>query len=223
MPQDVITEETRTRDLDGAYRKTLIRQSVGNSNFEPAPNSIQYKKNHKDSVITITEDFIEAGGHGVWQIDCTTSQEPIETHVYFSTIPEKDKRNWAIWKRDPTSVLLDPADWNPMNSGSAEIEKLYYWWVRDVTSFFAPRIVARWHAVENHPPNTSNVGKIAQGWAFPDIHIPDGVDFLLSGATGKQIGSGSEEWYANTYEFLASARSVQAGGNDTGWIKFLYQ
>lgn len=224
MPEIVEIEETRTRDLDGAYRKTLIRQTVGNNDFEPNPDALQYKKNHKDSFITVTEDFIELGGEGVWQIDCTTSQEPIETHQYFASLSDQDKRNWALWKRDQTSSQLIPPNWNPASPDQNEqIQTLYYWWIRDVTSFLAPRIVARWHVVENHPPDCSGVGKIAVGWDLPSINVPEGVDFLLSGATGKQIGTGDQEWYANTYELLGSARSVQAGENETGWIKFLYQ
>lgn len=223
MPNVVEIEETRTRDLDGAYRKTLIRQSVGNQDFEPAANALQYRKNHKDSFITVTEDFIETGGEGVWQIDCTTSQEPIETHEYFASMSAEDKRNWALWKRDQTSPLLDPPNWDPKLSESTEVQTLYYWWVRDVTTFLAPKIVARWHVIENHPPDCSGVGKIADGWSLPSINKPPNVNFLLSGATGRQIGSGSEEWYANTYELLGSARSVDAGDGEKGWIRFLYQ
>jgi hypothetical protein len=223
MP-DVENKIAWSRDLDGVYRKTIVRQSF--TDFEPAGNAIQYRKEYSDAVYQITEDVIELGGEGTWQIDCTTTQEPIETHIYFATIAETDKRNWALWKKDPKHPQLSPTGWDPSQSGDTAIQTLLYWWNRDVTSYLAPRIVARWTVVEQHPPDTSQVGKIAVGWTLPPINEPEDINFLLAGATGKQLGSPTDgdPWWQNTYELLSSARNNTNGDDlQTGWIKFLYQ
>ena len=150
-----ITEQTWARDLDGAYKRTDVSSSF--ENIEPASQCIQYTKNLKDHTYTINEQFIEAGGEGTWQIDCTVSQEPMETHKYFLTISDSDKRNWSLWKKDPYHPQLNPAGWNPLMSGDAKIQTLYYWWQRDVTQYLAPRVVAKWTVVENHPPNVKSM------------------------------------------------------------------
>ena len=219
---DVETRLSWSRDQEGVYRKTITRQSF--ENIEPSGDAIQYKKDHSDAVYEIVEEHIDLGGDGVWQIDCTTGQEPIETHMYFSSIPDSEKRNWALWKKDPKHPQLDPPGWDPYQSGDTGIQTLLYWWNRDVTSYLAPKIVARWTVVEQHPPDCSGVGKIAQGWNLPEIHKPSDVNFLLAGANGKQLGSPTEgeAWWQNTYELLGSARSTDAGGGTTGWIEFLY-
>jgi len=221
MPSDVQTRVQWSRELDGAYRKTIVRQSF--QEIEPAQISVQYRKEYADAVYTVTEDQIELGGEGVWSIDCTTTQEPIETHTYFKDITETDKRNWALWKKDPKHPQLNPPGWDPYQSGDTAIQTLLYWWNRDVTSYLAPRIVARWTVIENHPPDTSGVGKIATGWDTPAINKPADINFLLAGANGRQIGTPETgEWWENTYELLGSARSTDAGGGTTGWITFLY-
>jgi hypothetical protein len=221
MADPVLTEQQWSRDLDGSYKRTDISSSF--SDFEPKGTCIQYKKSIKDATYTISEEFIEAGGEGTWQVDCTTSQEPIETHKYFWDIDSKEQRNWALWKKDPKHPQLDPAGWEPLASQDEKIWTLYYWWSRDVTSYLAPRIVLRWTVIEQHPPNCSHVGLIAEGWGFPAINTPGGMNFLMSGANGRQLGtpeSGSE-WYQNTYEFLSSARQTGATG-EPGWLQFLY-
>jgi hypothetical protein len=214
-----ITEQTWARDLDGAYKRTDVSSSF--ENIEPASECIQYTKNLKDHTYTINEQFIESGGEGTWQIDCTVSQEPIEVHSYFSDMSEVQKRNWALWKKDPYHPQLTPAGWEPSTGGSEDpsdnekLNTLYYWWQRDVTHYLAPRVVAKWTAVENHPPDCSGVGKIAEGWVLP-VGVPN-VNFLLSGANGRQLGTpDGQTWYQNTYEFLGSAPS------QTGWQPFLY-
>jgi hypothetical protein len=164
MPGDFVTRTSQSRDLDGVYRKTTIRQSF--EDFEPVGDCIQYRKDHNDAVYEITEETIEAGGQGVWQIDCTTGQEPIETHMYFADMAAADKRNWALWKKDPKHPNMDPAGWDPYQSGSEKVQTLLYWWNRDVTSYLAPKIVARWTVVEDHPPDCSGVGKIAEGMGY---------------------------------------------------------
>jgi hypothetical protein len=221
MADPVLTEQQWSREQDGTYKRTDISSSF--ADFEPKPQALQYKKSIKDAVYTISEEFIEAGGEGVWQVDCTTSQEPIETHKYFWDIDEKEQRNWALWKKDPKHPQLDPAGWDPLANGSNKIQTLYYWWQRDVTSYLAPRIVLRWTVIEQHPPDCGQVGVIADGWSFPAINQPTNVNFLMSGANGRQLGTPEDgnPWYQNTYEFLSSARSTGSSG-ETGWLSFLY-
>lgn len=223
MADPVENQITWTRDLDGSYRKTVTRQSF--ADFEPSGESLTYRKQHSDAVYQTSEDFIETGGEGIWQIDCTTTQEPIETHTYFSSMSETNKRNWALWKKDPKHPQLDPPGWDPYQSSSTEVQTLLYWWNRDVTSYLAPRIVARWTVVEQHPPDTSKVGKIAEGWTLPSINAPADINFLLAGANGRQIGTPTqgEAWWSNTYELMGSARNTDAGQGSTGWIRFLYE
>ena len=221
MANGIITEQTWSRDLDGAYKRNDVSSSF--DTIEPDASAIQYTKNLKDHTYTINEQFIEAGGEGTWQVDCTVSQEPIETHKYFASMTDQDKRNWSLWKKDPTHPQLVPAGWDPLQSGSTQVQTLYYWWQRNVTEYLAPRIVLKWTVIEQHPPDCSQVGLIADGWNFPEIHKPASVNFLLNGANGRQMGSPEDgnPWYQNTYEFLGSSRSYQ-DKNETGWIQFLY-
>jgi hypothetical protein len=220
---DVTSQITRIRDADGVYRATLVRNSF--EDFEPSDTCISYRKSINDAVYSISEEYIDAGGEGIWSVDVSTSTEPIETHQYFSSIPELEKRNWSLWKRDPKHPQLQPAGWDPLMSEYEGIQTLYYWWQRDVTTYLAPRIVARWTVVENHPPLVSGVGQIASGWHTPLTDVPSDVNFLLGSATGRQQGyrTGNVQWFLNTYELLGSARSQQGQlPGQFGWLPFLY-
>jgi hypothetical protein len=194
-----------TRDPDGITITTTTRQDF--ADFAPTSNVRSYRKTTEDGVITIIEEMLENVGSARYLVDSSVTQEPLETHSYFASMSDTLKTNWALWKKNPYDPALDPPGWKPNDSGDTQLQTLYYFWKRDITSFLSPRIVVKYTVVESHAPFVHFVGKIADhGLDLGTLPFSD-MSFICTGANGQQQG----EYWTNTYEYMGSG----AGGWDT--------
>lgn len=231
MPTQTKYEETM--DVNKVVMRTITKQSF--QEFEPSEGVRSYRKEQFDGVWTVVEEYLFNNGNAQWTIDGTVSTEPLESNKIFkATIPDKLKRMWAAWKRNPQSpmiakeqaakqgVTVSGSWWDPLNDGctaSADFYTFYIRWVIGYDSYLAPKIVIRMTEVENGPPSQENVGKIDAGWRGSNAHVPAGVDFILTAARGQQEG---EKW-RNTYEWMgSSSQSLNVDGN-SGWDPLVYQ
>lgn len=182
-----------SRDPTGLVTRTVTKQA-----FEwedPSENCRSYRVNQNDGVVTIVEEFFDAMDP-VYQLDVSTTTEPIESHPHFDTLDPLDRSQWKRWTQNNEDPRLN--GWDPKNSGVELIQFLYYLWQRSITSYFAPRIVVKCTTLEDTEPDASAVGKISvTGWGG-DV---GSVDFILLGLSAQQEGVK----YRVTREYLSSA------------------
>lgn len=224
----VETKFEQTMDVQRVVMETYTMQST--SDFEPSPTCRSYRKEHIDGIWTIVQEFLTDQGSPQWNVDGTTSTEPLESNVIFTSVPEPIRNFWFAWKRNTQSPSLaqavsqsEKAWWDPALDGVKDTAFAAFFkrWTIGMDSYLAPRIILRMNELEDGPPDQSNVGKIEDPIQKMDSKptIPDGVTFLLTAARGIQEG---EKW-RNSYEWLgSSSTSGKNAENEQGWDKIVY-
>ena len=142
----------------------------------------------------------------VYNVDVSTTQEPVESHPYFSDLPEKFRSDWALWKQSPNNPDLN--GWVPSDETGEKPSTLWALWKKGITNYFAPRIVIKQVTLEDDYPDVANVGIISDTGYGGDTGP---VNFILTGLSAQQEGI---KWRV-TREYLGSAR----GSN---WEAVLY-
>jgi len=192
-----------SRDPTGLVTRTVTKQA-----FEwedPSEDCRSYRVNQNDGVVTIVEEFFDTMDP-VYQLDVSTTTEPIESHAHFVSLEPLDRSNWKRWTQNSQDPVLN--GWDPKDSEVELIQFLYYLWQRSITSYFAPRIVVKCTTLEDTEPNASEVGKISEtGWGGN----VGAVNFVLTGLSAQQEGVK----YRVTREYLGSA-------NGTTWEPSIY-
>lgn len=151
-----------------------------------------------------------------YQIEISTSMEPLETHPRWSGFSEEFWICWKVWKQDKTSELLTASKlggrtnqkiyvrngyWDPTHPAQpGEIGLFVKKWTSGVTEYLSPRVIARQTLYNHSPTNLSMVGKISTppyggGW---------NGNWILNGASArKNLSTGVWE---TTYEWLGSSK-----------------
>jgi hypothetical protein len=194
------TRRVESKDINGIVLTTVTQQAF--QQIEPSADARSYQLEHVDGVYTLTEESISGTGT-VFSIESTTTQEPLETHPRFDSIPQDIKAKWARWKKNPQDPEL--AGWKPETEQNSNLQELYSFYTYDVTSYLVPRVVVRMTELEQGPPSLGNIGKLDQ----PSITAGSG-NFILTGAHGQQEGAN----WRNTYEWL--------GSGPNGWDAKIY-
>jgi hypothetical protein len=188
-----ITQVERSADPTGLVTETITTQDF--AQLEPSGSARSYRITQADGVWTrVEESFAE--NPVVYAIDVSTTQEPIESHPFFSSMTAKDRENWAIWKQNPNNPELN--GWSPATSTDSNFVKLYNFWQKAITNYFAPRIVIKQTSLETAAPAVADVGHIST----PGYEGDTGpVNFILAGVSAQQEGTS----YRVTREYLGSA------------------
>ena len=192
-----------SKDPTGLVTRTTTKQA-----FEwedPSADCRSSRVTKTDGVVTIVEEFFDVMPP-VYAIDISTTQEPVESHPYFAPLSQKQRRDWAMWKQNPTNPELN--GWNPADETGEEFSTLYVLWTKGITNYFSPRTVIKLITLEDDAPSTTEVGIISSP-GYPGDTGP--VNFICTGLSGQQEGV---KWRISR-EFLSSAR----GSN---WEDVLY-
>jgi hypothetical protein len=197
------TQVEVSKDPTGLITRTTTKQAFAWE--DPSADCRSYRVTHTDGVVTVVEEFFDEMP-AVYSIDVSTTQEPVETHPYFSSLPEKFKSDWALWKQSPNNPDLNA--WTPASETGEKEATLFALWKKGVTNYLAPRIVIKQTTLEDEEPNASDVGIITET-GYSGNTGP--VNFILTGLSGQQEGV---KWRV-TREYLGSARG-------TNWEEVLY-
>lgn len=193
-----------SKDPTGLVTRTTTKQA-----FEwedPSADCRSYRVTQTDGVVTIVEEFFDEEMPAVYSLDVSTTQEPVESHPYFSTLTDKNKQDWSIWKQSPNNPDLN--GWTPAAETGEVFSTLYALWTRGITTYLSPRTVIKHTTLESEAPSTADVGIISD----PGYGGGTGeVNFILTGLSAQQEGI---KWRV-TREYLSSAR----GSN---WEAVLY-
>jgi hypothetical protein len=197
------TQVEVSKDPTGLITRTTTKQSFQWE--DPSADCRSYRVNQTDGVVTIVEEVFDEMP-AVYNVDVSTTQEPVESHPYWADWDPKERKLWSLWKQNPTNPELNK--WTPATSENAQTATIYILFNKGITNFFAPRIVIKHVTLEDDAPDAGNVGIIAEpgysGNAGP-------VNFIMTGLSAQQEGN---KWRV-TREYLASAR----GAN---WEQVLY-
>ena len=202
MPTE--TQIEVSRDPTGLVTRTVTKQTL-EAWLDPANNCRSYRVTRVDGVVTVVEEFFDEMPP-VYNLDVSTTQEPVESHPYFSELTQKNREDWAMWKQNPTNPDLN--GWTPSDETGEKFSTLYALWVKGITNYFAPRIVIKCTTLETTEPNASDVGIISDTGYGGNT---GSVNFILTGLSAQQEG---DKW-RTTREYLGSAR----GSN---WENVLY-
>jgi hypothetical protein len=215
----ILTKKTQSRDA----RNYLVTEEIWEAfdgEITPASDARTWSQSHTEGKWQLTQTFTnevpnpDPGGGGppqvypdTWSIEVSTAAEPIESHPNFSGFSAQDWANIRIWKANPKDDSLN--GWHPgivPGTFGAAYEELIN---KNVQTFLAPKIVIKHTYFSPTTPNLGNIGKINYP-SFAQGIGPEGVDYILTGASAVQSGSG----YRVAEEWLGSARG--------GWIPFVY-
>jgi hypothetical protein len=192
-----------SKDPTGLVTRTTTKQAFAWE--DPAADCRSSRVTKTDGVVTIVEEFFDVMPP-VYAIDISTTQEPVESHPYFQPLTQKQRRDWAMWKQNPTNPELN--GWNPADDTSEQLATLYALWTKGITNYFSPRTVIKLITLEDQAPSATEVGIISSPGYSGDTGP---VNFICTGLSGQQEGA---KWRVSR-EFLSSAR----GSN---WETVLY-
>ena len=193
-----------SKDPTGLVTRTTTKQA-----FEwedPSADARSYRVTQADGVVTIVEEFFDEEMPAVYSLDVSTTQEPVESHPYFSTLTTKNKQDWSIWKQSPNNPDLN--GWTPADETGEVFSTLYALWTKGITTYLAPRTVIKHTTLESEAPSTAAVGIISETGYSGDTGE---VNFILTGLSAQQEGI---KWRV-TREYLSSARG-------SSWEAVLY-
>lgn len=211
----VISRFEESKDLQQVVMQTITQQDT--SEMTPNAEARSYRQDQVDGIWTLTEEFLISQGEGTWSSDGSVSSEPLETHISFAEMTTRCKDLWTTWKRNPSDEFLnrpeyqiDGKPWNPAKEVQDEIFVMFYGYIKKgVESWLAPRLSARYTALEGGPPDTSNIGLID---GTPSEVFGYSAEFwILSGVRSQQEGA----FWRNTYEYLGA-------GPQNVWDQLLY-
>ena len=187
--------------------------------IESFGGTISAPSNAKD-VMTSSEDgklvmrytVVVSGASTTYQINGSTSQEPLATHKMFK--PEGTKavtvdewKKWKIWEADPHDIEL--AGWKPDAEGNSDGIKAYYAYRnRGIEDYLVGTVTMRVTTEETSSPSLATLGKIASPANAPTL--PNSRTWLCVGIDGERTAFGNSRWKV-TREYRASA----PGGWDT--------
>jgi hypothetical protein len=224
MGQVVVKRES-VMDVQKILTHTITQQTDASEPPAPSSDARSWRLSHEDGIWTLVEEY--AGGDQSvpeyqGSVDSSLSTEPLETHARFAQFSDTLKNNWAEWRKNGNNGKFTPKTWTP----ETETDNVFassFWprWRAGIESYLAPRISLRLTALEEGPPDQSNVGMIDDGWSnIPGISGKVGTrNFILSGAKGNQEGT---KW-RNTYEWMGSDGQGKVGDSNAGqWDNFLY-
>jgi hypothetical protein len=201
-------------------KKTISRDARGNvtteevyeafSEMTPSAAARSYSQSQVDAVWQLTQVFInevDPPGGGTpaypdtWSCEVSTCAEPIENNGIFSTVSASEWEKVRDWKNG-----VKP--WQPKDQGptGAKYQDLIN---KGTTTYLSPRIVIKHSFVSSDKPDLTKIGK-RNFPSFASGMTPEGVNFIITGATCTQEGNG----YRITYEWLGSTLG--------GWDQDLY-
>lgn len=183
-----------SKDPTGLVTRTVTKQAFAWE--DPDADARSYRVTQTDGVVTVVEEFFDEMP-AVYNVDVSTTQEPVESHPYFKDLTQKNKEDWAMWKQNPNNPDLN--GWTPASETGEVFSTLYALWTKGITNYFAPRAVVKHTTLEDEAPSLSGVGIISTP-GYPGD--PGDVDFILTGLSAQQEGI---KWRV-TREYLASAR-----------------
>ena len=132
-----------------------------------------------------------------WTMEISTSSEPIETHPYFSDVQDYQWSQVRLWKNGNPS----PSNWTPSTEGGSLV-KYQSLIDKGTTTYLAPRIVIKHIYVSTSAPSLTGVGAIVwPGGPFASSS-PDGIDYVLTGASIVSEGANlkiSLEWLGSAF------------------------
>jgi hypothetical protein len=192
-----------SKDPTGLITRTTTKQAFQWE--DPSDDCRSYRVTQTDGVVTVVEEFFDTMP-AVYNVDVSTTQEPVESHPYFAELTKKNRQDWAIWKQNPNNPDLN--GWTPANETGEKFSTLYALWTKGITNYFAPRIVIKHQTLETTDPNLSDVGKISETGYGGNTGA---VNFILTGISAQQEGV---KWRVSR-EYLGSA-------NGSNWEAVLY-
>jgi len=202
MPIQSKYEETQ--DVQKVVMRTITKQDT--SEFDPSEGVRSYRKEQVDGIWTVTEEYLFSQGHPQFQLDATTTTDPLELHPVFDSTPQQIRTNWLYWKKNPTDPYLATKGeggkaWNPADEPESTFQTFYGLYSGGFESYLSPRLMVRMTELEDGPADAGNVGKIDTP-PDPFSGYGDGF-FILSAARGIQEG---DKW-RNTYEWMGAGPS----------------
>lgn len=192
-----------SKDPTGLITRTTTKQAFAWE--DPSNDCRSYRVTQTDGVVTIVEEFFDEMP-AVYNVDVSTTQEPVESHPYWSDWNAQERKLWQLWKQNPTNPEL--GKWTPATSENPQTATIYILFNKGITNYFAPRIVIKHVTLEDTEPNLGTVGIISTTGYGGDTGP---VNFILTGLSAQQEGN---KWRV-TREYLGSAR----GSN---WEQVLY-
>lgn len=191
------TQVEVSRDPTGLVTRTETKQAFTWEN--PTAGCRSYRVTQNDGVTTIVEEFFDEMPV-VYSLDVSSTTEPLESHPNYQIWDVTERKNWAIWKTNPSlspNPALIPETWLPNVDGSQAVKDLFFFYEKGVTQYFAPRIVVKQSSLEDSAPNAALVGKIS-ATGYPGNC--GAVNFILLGISAQQEGNK----YRVTREYLGS-------------------
>lgn len=197
------TQVEVSKDPTGLITRTTTKQAFAWE--DPSADARSYRVTQADGVVTVVEEFFD-DMPAVYNVDVSTTQEPVESHPYWADWDGTERKLWSLWKQNPTNPELK--NWTPATSENAQTATIYILFNKGITNYFAPRIVIKHVTLETSEPNLQAVGIISATGYGGDTGP---VNFILTGLSAQQEGI---KWRV-TREYLGSAR----GSN---WEPVLY-
>ena len=197
------TQVEVSKDPTGLITRTTTKQAFVWE--DPSADARSYRVTQADGVVTVVEEFFD-DMPAVYNVDVSTTQEPVESHPYWADWDETERKLWSLWKQNPTNPELK--NWTPATSENAQTATIYILFNKGITNYFAPRIVIKHVTLETSEPDLQAVGIISATGYGGDAGP---VNFILTGLSAQQEGI---KWRV-TREYLGSAR----GSN---WEPVLY-
>jgi hypothetical protein len=188
------TQVEVSKDPTGLITRTTTKQAFAWE--DPSNDARSYRVTQADGVVTVVEEFFD-DMPAVYNVDVSTTQEPVESHPYWADWDGTERKLWSLWKQNPTNPELKK--WTPATSENAQTATIYILFNKGITNYFAPRIVIKHVTLETSEPNLQAVGIISATGYGGDTGP---VNFILTGLSAQQEGN---KWRV-TREYLGSAR-----------------
>lgn len=192
-----------SKDPTGLITRTTTKQAFAWE--DPSADCRSYRVTQTDGVVTVVEEFFD-DMPAVYNVDVSTTQEPVESHPYWADWDATERKKWQLWKQNTANPELK--NWTPATSDNEKTATIYILFNKGITNYFAPRIVIKHVTLEDDYPNLSSVGILSETGYGGDTGP---VNFILTGLSAQQEGN---KWRV-TREYLGSAR----GSN---WEEVLY-
>ena len=190
--------------------QTITVESFGGTITAPV-GAKDVSTSQEDGKLVMRYTVVVSGGAATYQINGTTSQEPLATHPMFvsgdNAIEADEWKKWKIWDADPHDVELN--GWKPDGDDASDGMKKYYAYRnRGIEDYLLGSVTMRVITEETSSPSLANLGRIVSPPGAPAL--PNGRTWLCVGIDGERTAYGMNKWKV-TREYRASA----AGGWDT--------
>ena len=209
-----LISSSTTKDSKGFLTTEEVWEAF-DGEITPDSGARNWTQTYADAKWTLRQTFTdETGGGGsepptypeTWSLEISTGTEPIESHPEFSS--HFSDSQWASYRKWRNGQP-DPSDWTPGTQMGSRGQVLENFINKQITTYFAPKIVVRHTYTSTTKPTLAAVGS-RDFPSFATGLTPSGIDFIITGATCTQDGL----LYRIGYEWLGSAPG--------GWSTFLY-